>query len=119
MEADPTNRMLMPTKAAPVDALSDAMQGQLRRIVNEMDAAPYTPRLLRESGVGGDLEHVAGTGGAGAKVFDDIGQRSGSTATRGRMQQELEEYLGGGPETPNVKAALEVADLRNKGMADG
>jgi hypothetical protein len=121
LEQDPTNRMLMPGTPAPVDALSDTMAVQLRRIVHEMDAAPYTPRLLQSSGVGSTLEHVEGTGGAGAKVYDDIAQRLPTTSapTRGLMQRQIEEYLGGGPQTPTVKAALEVADARNKAQGGG
>jgi hypothetical protein len=116
LEAQPSNRMMMPLTPQAVDVLPDGQAGQLRRIVHELDAAPFTPRLLQPSGVGGSLEHVPGTGGAGAKVFDDIVQRmSGtSTPTRGQVRAQLETYLGGGPETNAVKAALEVAQARSR-----
>jgi len=114
LEQQPGNRMMMPGKPVPIDALPDTMRGQLRRIVHELDAAPYTPRLLQPGKYGGSMEHVEGTGGAGAAVFDDIVQRAGSHATRGTVQSHLESYLGGGPETPIVKAALEVAGERNQ-----
>lgn len=113
LEQDPGNRMMMPGKPVPMDALADTTRGQLRRIVHELDAAPFTPRILQPGKYGSSLEHVEGTGGAGAKVFDDIVQRAGSHATRGTVQNQLETYLGGGPETPLVKAALEVAEERN------
>lgn len=115
-EQQSANRMAMPLKPQAVDALSDGERGQLRRIVHEMDAAPYTPRLLKPSGVGSTLEHVDGTGGAGAKVFDDIVQRmpGTSTPTRGVVQNQIETYLAGGPETPAVKAAREVAQARGR-----
>ncbi len=114
-EALPENQMTMPGAKAPVDVLAEPIQRQMRRIVHEMDASGFTPRLLEAGPKGGDLQHVEGTGGGGAEVYHDITQRSGSTATRGKVQTELEDYLGGGPETPNVKAALEVAGERYSG----
>lgn len=117
-EEDPTNRMAMPLKPQAVDAIAEGQKAQLRRIVHELDAAPFTPRLLKPSGKGGGLEPVEGTGGAGAKVFDDIVSRMGgtSTPTRGVVQSQLETYLGGGPETNIVKAALEVGKARGRGQ---
>ena len=115
LEQQPGNQVTMPGKAAPIDGVNDSARGQLRRIVHELDAAPYTPRLLRTTDVGGSLTPVAGTGGAGAKVFDDIVQRAGAGATRGVVQQQLEAYLAGGPETAITKAARDVAEARRQG----
>lgn len=116
LEQRPASQLEMPVTRAPakVDALDPVITGQLRRIVHEMDASGYTPRLLQPTKYGGSLEHVEGTGGAGAKVFDDIKQNlsPGSSQTRGDVQAALESYLGGGPETAAVKAAIEVARAR-------
>lgn len=114
LEEQPSNRMTMPGKPTPSDALTDVMRGQVRRIVHELDAAPYTKRIIEPGKYGSSTQAVEGVGGAGAAVFDDIVQRAGSHATRGTVQNQLETYLGGGPETPIVKAALEVAGERNQ-----
>lgn len=115
LEEHPTNRMTMPGKPTPVDGLPEPMRGQLRRIVHELDAAPYTKRVIVEGQYGGETVRAEGTGGAGAKVFDDIVQRAGSHATRAVVQNQIETYIAGGPETAVVKAALEVAEQRSKG----
>jgi hypothetical protein len=117
MEADPTNRMQMAVKPDPVGALQPWQADELRRMVHELDASGFTTRQLEPTKYGGSLQHVEGTGGAGAQVFDDIMQRSGSPATRGVLQSQLETFLGGGPETQNVRAALEVAKERLKGSS--
>lgn len=116
LETDPANQMAVPTAKAPVDALPSGIQGQLRRIVHEMDASPYTPYRLRPSEKGGGMEHVEGTGGAGAKVFDDIADRldRATNPTRGTMQAAIEDYLGGGKETDTARAAIKVAEERAK-----
>jgi len=90
---------------------------EARRIVHELDAMPYTDRLLKPSEKGNSLEHVPGTGGAGAKVYDDIMQMAPGTSkiTRGKLQKELEAYLAGGKMTNAVKGALEIAKLRASG----
>ena len=103
--------------ALPAAELHPDHAGELRRIVHELDAMPYTPRLLKSSGVGSTLEHVEGTGGAGAKVYDDVLQMAPGTAqiTRGTMQRQIEEYLAGGRITNAVRGALEIAKLRLEG----
>ncbi len=53
LEEQPASRMQMPLAAKPVDALTDGVTGQLRRIVHELDAAPYTKRLLQPTETGG------------------------------------------------------------------
>lgn len=126
LESEPGNQMTVPSAArtgpkAPVDALDDPVKGELRRIVHEMDAAPYTKYLLKPADKGGSLEHVEGTGGAGAAVYDDILQRLSGSATpsRGFIQKQLEGYLGGGKETESVKAAVKVALARLEGRGSG
>ena len=120
LEEQPTNRITMPgkpTAPVPIDSVAEGLRGQLRRIVHEMDAAPYTPRLLQPAKRGGSLEHVEGTGGAGAKVFDDIvGRMSKGKPPRAAVQKQLESYLAGGPQTSVVTAALKVAEERAKGQ---
>lgn len=117
MEADPANHINVPLPKEAVDHLPDTIKGQLRRIVHEMDAAPYSKRLLKPADKGGGLEHVEGTGGAGAAVFDDIvGRMDGtSSPTRGAIQEDLEAFLAGGKETNAVTAALKVAKERSIG----
>lgn len=117
LEADPAYSMQVPTAKAPVDALDPKAVGQLRRIVHEMDAAPYEPYRLRQADKGGSMEHVEGTGGAGAKVFDDIAERldRSTNPTRSTMQASLEDFLGGGKESDTVRAAIKVAEERSKG----
>jgi hypothetical protein len=115
----PTNQADVPTASAPVDSLDPSLVGQVRRIVHELDAAPYTDRRLEAGAVGSSLQHVEGTGGGGAKVFHDITQLSGTNITRGALQEQLERYLAGGNETDSVKAAIEVAKERARGRADG
>src|SRR6185436_16907681 len=61
LEQAPGNRVTMPGKPVPADALPDAMRGQVRRMVHELDAAPYTPRLVQPGKYGGSLERVEGT----------------------------------------------------------
>jgi hypothetical protein len=113
----PTNQGDVPMAPKPVDLLAESERGQLRRIVHELDAMPFTKRLLQPGQYGSSLEHVEGTGGAGAAVYDDITQISGTKPTRGKVQADLEEYLGGGEETNIVKAAREVAQERMRGRA--
>ncbi len=116
----PTNQGDVPLAAAPVDNLDPNLAGQLRRMVHELDASGYTDYQLEVGKHGGtSMQHVEGTGGAGAKVFDDITQLSGTKLTRGALQGQLERYLAGGEETGNVKAAIEVAKERSRGRADG
>jgi hypothetical protein len=111
LAAQPEHQIDVPVSTPPASPL----HGELRRIVHELDAMPFTKRLLQESGKGGDLEHVPGTGGAGAKVYHDIVQIAGSKKTRAAVQGDIEDYLAGGKETPIVKAAIEVAKQRAKG----
>lgn len=103
------------TPAAPV--ASEAEMGELRRITEEMKAMPFTKRVMREPDKGGGLEHVEGTGGAGANVYNDIVQEAGlARKTRGQVQADLEAFLAGtGKPTRAVKAALEVAKARIAG----
>lgn len=117
LEADPAYQTHVPLPPAAVDKLDPKIQGQLRRIVHEMDAAPYEPYRLRPTAKGGGMEHVEGTGGAGAKVFDDIVERLDRTTnpSRGTMQASLEDFLGGGKESDTVRAAIKVAEERNAG----
>jgi hypothetical protein len=110
------------TLTKPVGRASDLSPEELRemrRIVHELDAMPFTPRLLQPERYGGGLEHVEGTGGAGAAVYDDIGQApsaSGRQPTRGTVQKQLEAFLGGtGKPTTSVQAAVEIARLRALG----
>lgn len=115
-EVRPENRLDVPTGKAAVDALTPDQLLQMRRIVHELDAMPYTSRQLRQGRVGSSLEHVEGTGGEGATVYHDIiGQLESGNPTRALVQQQLEEYLAGGKETPVVKAAQHVAEERSKG----
>ncbi len=117
IEGRPENLMPVPLPPAPVDAIPADVAGQVRRIVHELDAMPYTQRLLQPAAKGSSLEHVPGTGGAGAAVFDDIvGRLEAGSPTRAVVQQQLEQYLGGGKETPIVRAALDVALERGKGQ---
>jgi hypothetical protein len=99
--------------------LGPAHMREIRRIVHELDAMPYTPRLLEPAAKGGGLEHVAGTGGAGAKVYDDVLQMAPGTSkiSRGTMQAQLEKYLAGGKMTNAVKGAIEIARLRLEGKS--
>ncbi len=122
LEEAPTNRMTVAGKPAPVDTLSQSLHGQMRRIVHELDASGYTPgkQILTGEGITadntlGNTAYVHRTGGA--KVFDDVKgfMSEGANPTRGVMQNQLEAYLSGGPETPVVKAALEVAKERSIG----
>lgn len=98
--------------------LDEAHLGGLRRIVHELDASGYTPYQLAAGRYGGSLEHVEGTGGAGAKVYDDLLQAGPGTATptRGDVQAQLERFIAGqGPATHAVRGAIEVARLRLAG----
>ncbi len=115
LAAQPEHQLEVPTAPVPVDALPSEIIGQLRRIVHEMDAAPATKRMLQKGDVGSDLTNVEGVGGEGAKVFHDITQLSGSTLPRWKVQAQLEEYLAGGPESENIKAAIDVAKQRAAG----
>jgi hypothetical protein len=123
LEEDPRMRMDMPMAKAPVDALHSGLKGQLRRIVHEMDASGYTAGKLQDT-VADDL-HVGGSGKVyqartgGAKVYHDITERLGYEPSRADVQNELEEYLGGGKETAAVKAALSVAQDRYVGKLKG
>jgi hypothetical protein len=113
-EEDPVNRMQIANPKAPVDNLKDFEAAQLRRIVHEMDASGYTKRTINESfGKGGDKEVAQGSGGA--KVYQDITQRLGYEPTRSIIQNELEDFLGGGKKTAAVDAALDVARERFRG----
>lgn len=117
LEADPSMRVSVPLPSASVDALGETTRGALRQIVHEMDAMPYTKKVLRPGDVGGSMVHAEGTGGAGAKVYHDIvAHLDGGNPTRAQVQNALEEYLAGGKDSPIAKAAREVADLRERGM---
>lgn len=117
LEQQPGNRMTMPGKATPVDGLSDDLRGQVRRIVHELDAVPFKPGKLMndEPGISSGTHYDPRS--AGAEVFHDVvGQMSeGANPTRAVVQNQLEAYLAGGPQTPAVKAALEVAAERARG----
>jgi hypothetical protein len=105
-------------RAGHVSDLSPKELREVRRIVHELDAMPFTPRLLQPRRYGGDLEHVEGTGGAGAAVYDDIAQAPSAGASqpsRGTLQKQLEAFLGGGKPTKSVQAAIEIARLRALG----
>jgi hypothetical protein len=94
---------------------------ELRRIRAEMDAMPFTPRLLRRSemGRGGSLEHVEGTGGAGANVYHDILQFAPGAAdmTRAEVLRAIDSAIETGHYTNAAKGALSVAQRRLRGDA--
>lgn len=113
LEAEPTNRTMVPLPPEAVDKLPGHLVGQLRRIVHEMDASGYSPGKLVKDREGSGSTYSRGSGGA--KVYQDITQELGSTPPRSAVQAELEAFLGGGKETPAVTAALEVAKARYMG----
>ncbi len=116
LQQAPEHQLDVPMSSAAVDTLDPNLVGQLRRIVHEMEAAPATKYQLESVEEGGTTrQRVEGTGGEGAKVFHDITQLSGSTLPRWKVQAQLEEYLAGGPESENVKAAIDVAKQRSAG----
>jgi hypothetical protein len=95
----------------------------MRQIEAELDAQPYTPYLLRPTKYGGGLEHVEGTGGAGAAVFDDVRQAAPGTARidRGEMQAAIAQTLETGEWTNASRGAFKVAQdrLRSSGALRG
>lgn len=108
-EADPKHADSVATAAAPVDALHDWQKAQLRRINHELDASGYVSQNYTHEG-----EYSPRSGGA--KVYHDITEQLGHEGiTRGELQQQIEEFFGGGQQTAAVKAALEVARKRFMG----
>lgn len=117
-EGKPENLDTVDLKPAPVDALKDWHRVQLRRIAHELDASghekPFLERDNPELGVGGSGDTYHGAK-AGAAVYHDILEKVNGEPTRGEVQGAIEEYLGGGEETPIAKAALDVARRRFMG----
>lgn len=117
LEAQSDNAMPVPKAPAPVDAIPDPIKGQVRRMVHELDTFKFQPGKLMDVAPGIDSGTVYNPRVAGAAVYHDIvGRLEAGSPTRGAVQAQLESYLGGGKETPVVKAALEVADQRGKGQ---
>lgn len=120
-EAAPGNKDTVPITPAPVDAIPEWQQRQLRRIVHEMEASGFKRQQLQDSRyVDPDL-HQGSSGevynprSGGAKVYHEIQDHGGAGLDRGELQHELEVYLGGGTETAAVKGALEIARRRYMG----
>lgn len=89
----------------------------MRQIAIELESQPFTKFLLRnpERGKGGTtLEHVEGTGGAGASVYHDILDVAPGTSsmTRDEMLHGVLRALEDGEWTNAGRGALEVARQR-------
>lgn len=89
---------------------------RLRQIEAEMASQPYTKRMMREKTTGGGMEHIEGTGGAGAGVYHQIlaGMEEGTRGTRGKTQAALRRTLETGTWTPEARSALQIARQRQK-----
>lgn len=92
-------------------------QGELyamRQIEAELDATPFSKRILQRSDKGNSWEPVEGVGGAGAPVYHEIGQAmtDGGDLTRGEMQAAIKRTLETGDWTPAARGALTVARKR-------
>lgn len=105
----------VPLPKAPVDAIPDWQKAQLRRIVHEMDAETFQ-RGSYVSEIENNTGHYA-KGSSNAEVYHDIKDRGGAANLSGsEIRGEIDDYLGGGPQTQSVKAALEVAKKRATGV---
>lgn len=87
----------------------------LRWIAQDMDAMDFTPRTFNRAarGRGGDLEVVAGAGGA--PIYQEI-VGSGISATRAAVKQAIRELAEGtGKPTRLKQAIVEVAESLGRG----
>lgn len=86
----------------------------MRQIEVELESQPFTPRLLKKWRYGSDLEHVEGTGGAGAQVYHDILQAAPGTSsmTRGEVLNGLRKTLETGEWNNASRGAWDVAKQR-------
>jgi hypothetical protein len=95
----------------------------MRQMEAELDAQPYTPYLLQPGKYGSSLEHVEGTGGAGAPVYHEILQAAPGTAdlTRGDVQAAITKTLETGEWNNASRGAFKVAQdrLRSSGSLNG
>lgn len=85
----------------------------LRQVEAELDAVPFSKKMLRQTDKGNSYEPVEGVGGAGAPVYHEIGQamESGSL-TRGQMQAAIKQTLETGDWNAASKGALAVVRKR-------
>jgi hypothetical protein len=123
MEADPFHGDYVPVDVTPAAKgrmkatlgeipSAEDLQG-LRRIREEMRALPFQEsKLVRDGMEGSDLQEHYVPRQAGAKVYRDIGQLSGSNITRAEMEASIDRALETGNFTPVSKAALEVVRKR-------
>jgi hypothetical protein len=97
--------------------------GVMRQIEAELEAQPYTPYLLRPGKYGSSLEHVEGTGGAGAPVYHDIlnAAPNAPSMTRGEVQDAIAKTLETGEWNNASRGAFTVAQqrLRSSGALGG
>jgi len=114
MEADPAYAMKVPIQGpkTEVSGVPGPVVGQLRRIVHELDAKGFDAGKLVRDEAGGDY-YSKGSGGA--SVFTDISANLPAGYTRGVVQNQIEAFLGGGPRTKVVEAAIDVAERRYMG----
>lgn len=100
--------------AAGGDAPSMEELYGLRQIEAELDAIPFSKRMLKQSDKGNSWEPVEGVGGAGAPVYHEIGQAmtEGGDLTRGQMQAAITRTLETGEWNAASKGALAVVRKR-------
>jgi hypothetical protein len=83
----------------------------LRRMEAELEAMPFSKRLLRPAEYGGSLVPVEGTGGAGTPLYRQILQEAPGTAdmTRADVQRGIRKLLEDGEWSNAARGALTLA----------
>lgn len=86
----------------------------MRQIESELDAVPFSRRMLKQTEKGNSWEPVEGVGGAGAPVYHEVGQAmtEGGDLTRGEMQAAIKRTLETGEWNAASKGALSVVRKR-------
>lgn len=86
----------------------------LRQVEAELDAVPFSKRMLKRDDKGNSWSPVEGVGGAGAPVYHEIGQAmtEGGDLTRGQMQAAIKRTLDTGEWNAASKGALAVVRKR-------
>jgi hypothetical protein len=113
-EGSPAYTKLQQKIAAGADDGQPLTRGEiatLRQMEAELDAMPFSRRLLQPTKHGGSLEHVPGTGGAGTPLYDEILQRAPGTAemTRAEVQHSIRKLLEQGEWTNAARGAVKLA----------